>query len=174
MRHEIIKEALIENPNTRMWLSGELELLYDLASETIGPIANLGCARGISAGVMAHASEYLVYSVDRYDGDHGSDAEKARDLWRRLDVTVEQCVGTTDEWAERLSERRFGLIFFDADHSYEGVKADYENWSPLLMPGGIVAFHDINKPGVDQLLHEIQLESVWSARRLGAYKWESN
>ncbi len=37
----------------------------------------------------------------------------------------------------------FDFLFIDGDHSYEGVKADYENYSPMVKPGGMVAFHDI-------------------------------
>jgi cephalosporin hydroxylase len=35
------------------------------------------------------------------------------------------------------------LLFIDGDHSYEGVKADYVNHSPLVRPGGMIVFHDI-------------------------------
>ena len=37
----------------------------------------------------------------------------------------------------------YDLILIDGDHSYEGVKKDFEIYSPLLALGGIVAFHDI-------------------------------
>lgn len=35
------------------------------------------------------------------------------------------------------------LLFIDGDHSYEGVKADYENYRSFVRPGGLIAFHDI-------------------------------
>jgi hypothetical protein len=35
------------------------------------------------------------------------------------------------------------LLFIDADHTYEGVRADYETYSPLVRPGGLIAFHDV-------------------------------
>lgn len=35
------------------------------------------------------------------------------------------------------------FLFIDGDHSYDGVKADFENFSPLVRPGGLVGFHDI-------------------------------
>lgn len=35
------------------------------------------------------------------------------------------------------------VLFIDGDHSYEGVKQDYEMYAPLVRPGGVVAFHDI-------------------------------
>jgi predicted O-methyltransferase YrrM len=34
------------------------------------------------------------------------------------------------------------LVFIDADHSYDAVRQDWENWSPFVRPGGAVAFHD--------------------------------
>jgi predicted O-methyltransferase YrrM len=35
------------------------------------------------------------------------------------------------------------FLFIDGDHSYTGVKQDFLNYSPLVRPGGLVAFHDI-------------------------------
>lgn len=39
----------------------------------------------------------------------------------------------------------FGVdfLFIDGDHTFEGVKSDFEAYSPLVKPGGIIAFHDI-------------------------------
>ena len=34
------------------------------------------------------------------------------------------------------------LCFIDGDHSYEGLRADWEAWTPLMSIGGIVALHD--------------------------------
>jgi predicted O-methyltransferase YrrM len=35
------------------------------------------------------------------------------------------------------------LLFIDGDHTYEGAKADYENYGKLVRPGGMIALHDI-------------------------------
>jgi len=35
------------------------------------------------------------------------------------------------------------FLFIDGDHTYEGVKMDFEMYSPLVREGGIIAFHDI-------------------------------
>jgi predicted O-methyltransferase YrrM len=35
------------------------------------------------------------------------------------------------------------LLFIDGDHSYDGVKMDFEMYSPLVKKGGIIAVHDI-------------------------------
>src|SRR5262249_36878149 len=35
------------------------------------------------------------------------------------------------------------VLFVDGDHTYAGVREDFARYSPLVRPGGIVAFHDI-------------------------------
>jgi predicted O-methyltransferase YrrM len=34
------------------------------------------------------------------------------------------------------------FVFIDGDHSYEGLRGDWEGWSGLVAPGGVVALHD--------------------------------
>ena len=42
-----------------------------------------------------------------------------------------------------LQSSKLDFLFIDGDHSYEGVKRDFEMYSPLVRKGGIIAFHDI-------------------------------
>src|SRR5215471_2594710 len=35
------------------------------------------------------------------------------------------------------------LLFIDGNHTYPAVKSDFELYSPLVRPGGMIAFHDI-------------------------------
>jgi cephalosporin hydroxylase len=54
----------------------------------------------------------------------------------------------------------YDFIFIDADHRYEAVRADWENFSPMIAEGGVFAFHDtqhIGDPtyGVERLWNEI-------------------
>lgn len=42
-----------------------------------------------------------------------------------------------------LGDKRLDFLFIDGDHTYEGVRADFEMYSPLVRKGGLVAFHDI-------------------------------
>ncbi len=53
-----------------------------------------------------------------------------------------------------LGEERLDFLFVDGDHSYEGVKKDFEMYSPLVRQGGIVAFHDI-VPGPTENVGEV-------------------
>jgi cephalosporin hydroxylase len=42
-----------------------------------------------------------------------------------------------------LRGHQLDLLFIDGDHSYEGVQADFLNYSPLVRPGGLIVLHDI-------------------------------
>jgi len=43
----------------------------------------------------------------------------------------------------KFGDAELDYLFIDGDHSYKGVKQDYEMYSPLVRKGGIIAFHDI-------------------------------
>ena len=50
---------------------------------------------------------------------------------------------TLDKLKNILQSRKIDFLFIDGDHSYFGVKKDFEMYSPLVKIGGMVAFHDI-------------------------------
>jgi cephalosporin hydroxylase len=50
---------------------------------------------------------------------------------------------TVQRVAGVLDGRPIDVLFIDGDHTYEGVKADYEAYAPLVRSGGLIAFHDI-------------------------------
>jgi hypothetical protein len=38
-----------------------------------------------------------------------------------------------------------GLLFVDADHDYEAIRADLRAWMPVVVQEGWVAFHDVGQ-----------------------------
>jgi predicted O-methyltransferase YrrM len=48
-----------------------------------------------------------------------------------------------------LDGRKLDFLFIDGDHSYEGVRSDFETYTSLVRPGGIIAMHDIAPPHPD-------------------------
>jgi len=42
-----------------------------------------------------------------------------------------------------LGRKELDCLFVDGDYSLSGVAADFQNYSPLVRLGGIIAFHDI-------------------------------
>ena len=53
---------------------------------------------------------------------------------------------------EILDGNKLDFLFIDGDHSYDGVKRDFELWSSLVKIGGVIALHDI-VPGQIQEPH---------------------
>jgi predicted O-methyltransferase YrrM len=61
-------------------------------------------------------------------------------------------VDTWDEVKLALAGSKVDFLFIDGDHTYEGVKQDYEMYGPLVKKGGVIALHDAgiaDNPGVE-------------------------
>jgi predicted O-methyltransferase YrrM len=89
---------------------------------------------------------------------------------------------TRDELANRLGGRPIEFLMIDGDHRYDGVRRDFELYSPLVGPGGLIALHDIlphpREPlcQVDVLWDEVKrqhrhLELVDPGEDWGAGQW---
>jgi len=48
----------------------------------------------------------------------------------------------TAQAVARSWQRPIRFLWIDGDHTWEGARSDFELFSPHLVPGGIVAFHD--------------------------------
>jgi predicted O-methyltransferase YrrM len=61
-----------------------------------------------------------------------------------------------------LNGSKIDFLFIDGDHTYDGVKKDFEIYAPLVREGGLVAFHDIvqhdpkSECHVDQFWNEVK------------------
>jgi cephalosporin hydroxylase len=77
---------------------------------------------------------------------------------------------TLAEVRRALAGRPVDFLFIDGDHSYAGVKADYEMYSGLVRPGGLIGFHDIvpHPHSPDCRVHEFwaEMKKLPSAREL--------
>lgn len=56
---------------------------------------------------------------------------------------INSYVITTQEYAKKFPKRRYGYIYLDGDHTYQGVKKDYQLFWPKLELGGFLVFHDV-------------------------------
>jgi predicted O-methyltransferase YrrM len=101
---------------------------------------------------VAHP-EAVIVTIDLPGGDFGGGSSKLRvPLFRRLGLpgqTIHLIRGDSHDPATLELTRRYlggnaaDFLFIDADHTEAGVRADYAMYSPLVRPGGMVAFHDI-------------------------------
>lgn len=90
-----------------------------------------------------------IFSVDLHRG-HLWGARKliyysfvTRDQKLRVIHGDSHSAPTQSRIARNLGSRKLDFLFIDGDHSYAGVKRDFEMYSHLVRPGGVVAFHDI-------------------------------
>lgn len=76
------------------------------------------------------------------------------------DLALIQSYSQEPEAVERAAEHApYDLLFIDGDHSYASVRADWDNYGPMVAEGGVVAFHDIlprSGYGVSQLWGELK------------------
>jgi predicted O-methyltransferase YrrM len=136
-------------------LEGGEYVLYALA-KSLKPqvIVEIGSARGKSACAMALACAQngigKVWAIDPHEPNHWQEQQtdgRNEDFFRRrlkeyrLEDWCEVIVSTSTRAAVNWS-RPIDLLFIDGDHSYEGVKSDFELFSKWLTPASIVLFHD--------------------------------
>jgi len=115
----------------------------------------IGTAGGGSLFVLSTLSHPTasIISVDLVGGKFGGGYPRHRIPLYESFVSENQRIhlirGDSHEFSTRsevesiLREREIDVLFIDGDHTYEGVRKDFEIYSPLVRNGGIVAFHDI-------------------------------
>jgi predicted O-methyltransferase YrrM len=144
-----------------------------------GTLVEIGRYRGGStfllAAAMAEGSRLVSYDLHVKGG---SGAERDRRLLAALEAAgladrVELVVG--DSRTAPAPDEPCVLVFVDGDHSYEGVRADYERWRTRLAPGGHLLFHDAVEtrglttcdPNVARLVAEVERDDA-ELERAGA------
>lgn len=126
-------------------------------------ILEIGTARGGTSLIWAHIAEKKLITCDLLD------KKGFGDLVRAFPPPGSQCevslmVGDShsSEFLERVRKELDGepvdFLFIDGDHTEAGVRQDYEFYSPLVRPGGLIAFHDIVD---DQPLETNQVQHFW-------------
>ena len=118
-------------------------VVRDLKPRTV---VEIGRFRGGSTFLIAAAlGDGIVHSYDLDTRDGHSGAELDGHL-----VAALQRFGLSDRAHLHVADSRsadppaseIDLLFIDGDHREEGVRADFDRWSPLLSARGHVIFHD--------------------------------
>jgi predicted O-methyltransferase YrrM len=66
--------------------------------------------------------------------------------------------------ADLIGETGLDFLLIDGDHSYEGVKSDFEMYGPLVQPPGLIAFHDVD--------YIPEVRRFWDEVKVGRRFWE--
>lgn len=162
------------------WESGlgrQAYLLYGLV-RSLQPktIVEIGSARGLSACTMALACRHNnlgnVFAVDPHTLNDWTDSPKTNkeqlDFFQKRinDYDLKnfcQIVQSTSEEVASTWNQSIDLLFIDGDHSYEGVRKDFEVFKPWLTSRSLVLFHDSG--------WEFNRESKWYRQDMGVPKY---
>lgn len=133
-------------------------------------VVEIGTASGGTLFLLTRvaAPEALLVSLDLPGGRFGGGYQAWRKpLYRSFAAAGQRIVllrGNSHDAAmaarlrRLLAGRPIDLLLIDGDHSYAGVKADFDTYAPLVRPGGLVAFHDIVP---DPRQPDMQVERFW-------------
>ena len=171
-KHADWPEELSDVPSIRGWLSRDAALLlYRLASGVSdGCIVEVGSFRGRSTVVLARGAQHghgaRVYAVEPHEpfvgprgGEFGPEDRAAffRNMVRTGAYRTVRLLNTSSEivapgWTEPVA-----LLWLDGDHSYEGVRRDFDAWAPHLRPGCDLVLDDTDDPklGPQRLVEEL-------------------
>jgi predicted O-methyltransferase YrrM len=118
-------------------------------------ILEIGTAAGGTFFLLARAAhpEATIISLDLPGGEFGGGyANWKTQVFRRavLKGQIPHFIRSDSHSIESLEQVRgilggapLDVLFIDGDHTYEGVKRDFELYAPLVRRGGMVVLHDI-------------------------------
>lgn len=137
--------------------------LQALVVEPPRAIVEIGTCRGGALMTYAHfaTDDATIVTVDLPHGRFGGGYPGWRaPLYRsfsRPGQRLELVRGDSHDPATRsaiesaLGGRSVDFLFIDGDHTYDGVRSDFELYSPLLSERALVGFHDIVPGGTDEV-----------------------
>lgn len=137
----------------------EFKQLLDFLSRTKNKkyALEIGSNYGGTSFGLCHLYEHVI-SLD-IKHDHNFDKIKA--IFPNYNYIISD--STTNDTVNYIKSLgiKFDFIFIDGDHSYEGVKNDYEKYKQFLSDDGYMAFHDIIKsPETEQ--YNIFVSKLWN------------
>lgn len=118
-------------------------------------VLEIGTGRGGTLFLLTKVSdpEAMIISIDLPGGPFGGGYPKWRIPIFKSFVSNGQRMyllrrdshdpATLDQVKGVLKGGKVDFLFIDGDHTYEGVKKDFEMYSPMVKRRGLIAFHDI-------------------------------
>jgi predicted O-methyltransferase YrrM len=132
-----------------------LGLVNRLRERPLRRVCEIGTFKGGTLFIWCQLAEpeARLYSLDLPGGPFGGGYhERSLPFFQSLrkpGQTLECLRGNSHDESLRsalersLSGAKLDFLFIDGDHTYAGVKQDFAMYSPLVAPGGFIAFHDI-------------------------------
>jgi len=153
------KEGILKPAQIKSEIYSLMKILSEKKPKTM---LEIGTAKG---GTLFSITKILpndakIISLDMRGGSFGGGYAKWRTPLYKSFVSENQKLNLLlgDSHSEEtlanikhiLGDEKLDFLFIDGDHSYEGVKKDFEMYSPLVRKGGLIAFHDIAEHKFDK------------------------
>ena len=135
----------------------------------------LGCKEDVCGHVDFVDANYDEQSEDHWGGVGYWSSPQGRDAFEKFGLKkyITTYVQTTKVFKQANPKKKWDYIYFDGNHSYEGVKNDFELFYPSLQKGGLLLFHDIYLErfknlnyGVKKFIHELEEERIFSILKI--------
>jgi len=132
-----------------------LELLRILDKKKPKIVLEIGTANGGTLFLFSRiaSEDATIISVDLPGGQFGGGYPKWKiPLYKAFRLPKQKLhlirgdshsKETLEKTKNVLNSRKADFLFIDGDHTYEGVRRDFEMYSSLVEEEGIIAFHDI-------------------------------
>jgi len=130
------QHTLVEQRTLRKWACGKSRLV------------EIGVAEGGSAAVIRDAMSPTgtLWLIDPF---HLSRFRSINATKRAAHRIVGNCRNGSVVWVEQFSfdavldwNQQIDFLLLDGDHTLGAVKRDWEDWHSLVVPGGVIVFHD--------------------------------
>lgn len=159
MIHEIVNRAYpIGMTQEREEITALTEFVYNLKPHNV---MEIGTKLGGTFSLWCDIATGKKISVDLPGGIHGGWITKGHpymgDVYKHrnsyfIDSYSDVTMITGDSHSDitvklvedALNGEQLDFLFIDGDHTYDGVKQDYDVYRQFVRPGGWIAFHDIN------------------------------
>jgi predicted O-methyltransferase YrrM len=178
--------ALIESQAIEGWCPAEQgDALFKLVSRLRAgsTVVELGSYKGLSTAWMGLASDggktLRLVSVDLHDPTYterkgGSGTSLAENM-HALGIQVDMIAGDTIDIASKaldygIAPWTVSLLYVDACHEYDSVKADFLSWRPLMEDEAFVVFDDYTEdhPGVVKFVDEmVNFQVIAAGEKIG-------
>jgi predicted O-methyltransferase YrrM len=135
-------------PNTWAGLAAaEIELFRTLLCGLPGHGVEIGCCDGFSTAHILESSRLNLTVIDPFVPDSMAPSLIGDETRFRANVEpwkdrVALIKNYSHVVSETFSDALIDFLFIDGDHAYEAVRRDFDQWTPRLRPGGLLAIHD--------------------------------
>lgn len=110
-------------------------------------VVEVGSYRGETTRCLASSTSRPVVAVDPFGGYGGAEEDFTRFRSKVVGLAnVTHLRTTSGEAARGWSGPPIGLVFIDAVHDYANTAFDIAAWAPRIVPGGVLALHDVDQP----------------------------